>query len=430
MKKLGMLALAAVLVAMFTLPAWAIESEFGGYWRTRFYQQRNFSGNDADDAKDWAGIDTRTRLYYTAIFNENLRFENKFEFNTTWGDTNGGDIGTDGTGNFRIKNSYINANTGPVNWKIGLQGGRYARGFLFDDDFAGLTVAYKGGMFDIPFFWIHAYEGDDLTTSDDDQNDKDVDYYGIAPKFTIMDKFNLNPYFMYVYSKDASGWSELAKDTDLQGNIDDFKAWYLGIDADATLGPVNTWLTFIYQGGDVGSKDSQGNLDFGGWLGALGGSFDIGIFDIHGQGFYATGDDNSNDNDFDAFFVPKGQSYYWSEIMGYGIFDNQVSNNAPADQISNVWAVNLGTSVKPLPKMKVRLDGWYASLVEDIVVNDAGDLESDLGFELDLVVTYEVVQNLNLDLVGAYLWAGDATTADSPDDANPWELGARLSLAF
>ena len=426
MKKLGMLALAAVLVAMFTIPAWAIESEFGGYWRTRFYQERNFTGEDQTEAQDFTGVDTRTRLYYTAIFNENLKFVNKFEFNTTWGDTNGGDIGADGTGHIRVKNSYIDANTGPVNWKVGIQGTVMARGFLFDDDFSGINVAYKGGMFEIPVVWIHAYEGD--LAMGEDQNDKDADYYGIFPKFTIADMLKLNPYFLYIYSKDASGWSNLAIDPALQGDIDDYKAWYLGIDADADFGPGSAWLTFIYQGGDVGFKSTDGSLDFGGWLAALGGSFDVGMFDIHGQGFYATGDKDKNDTDLEAFLIPAGQSYYWSEIMGLGIFDNQASNNAPGDKISNVWAANLGASVKPMDKLKVTLDVWYASLVEDIAT-PKGD-EDVLGTEVDLVVTYEVVQNLNLDLVGAYLFAGDATTMNSDDDANPWELGARLSLAF
>ena len=436
MKKLGMLALAAVLVAMFTVPAWAIESEFGGYWRTRFYQQRNYSGDDQTNVDDFTGVDTRTRLYYTAIFNENLKFENRFEFNVTWGDNNGGDIGADGTAIFRIKHSYINANTGPVNWKVGIQGWQMARGFLFDDDASGIAANYKGETFEIPLYWIHAFEGDSTIT---DENDQDADYYGLFPKFSIGDMFKINPYFLYIYSSDASGWDRLVRpDASLPGNIDSYKSWYLGLDADADFGPASAWMTFIYNGGSIDRVVGQ-SLDNGGWLGALGGAFDLGMFDIHGQGFYATGDDDPRDDNQDAFFVPQGQSYYWSEIMGYGIFDNQASNNSPADQISNIWAVNLGATVKPMDKLKVRFDAWYAALVEDVYVRNGDtsrfdlpgyNAESSLGTELDLVVTYEVVENLNLDLVGAYLFAGKATTADSPDDANPWELGARLSLSF
>jgi len=432
MKKLGMLALAAVLVAMFTIPAWAIESEFGGYWRTRFYTNQNFTGEDETEALDFTGVDTRTRLYYTAIFHENLKFVNKFEFNTTWGDTNGGDIGADGTGNFRIKNSYIDANTGPVNWKVGIHGGTLARGFLFTDDFSGMTITYKGERFEIPFMWIRAFEGG----YGKDANDLDADYYAIAPRFTIADMVNLNPYFLYFYSNDISGWNPFAHGYNLKlGDIgaEDTDLWYLGLDGDMDLGMASIWFTGIYQGGTLEVPGAE-DIDVKAWLAALGGSANIGMFDIHGQGFYASGDDDLNDNDAEAFFVPSqnygtGQSYYWAEIMGLGIFDNQASNNSPLDKISNVWAVNLGASVKPMDKLKVALDVWYAELAEDVVTL-TGDEESSLGTEVDLVLTYEVVQNLNLDLVGAYLFAGDATTMNADNDANPWEVGAQLSLSF
>lgn len=428
MKKLGMLALAAVLVAMFTVPAWAIESEFGGYWRTRFYTNQNFTGEDETERKDFTGVDTRTRLYYTAVFHENLKFVNKFEWDAIWGTGPLGDIGADGK-EFEIKNSYIDANTGPVNWKIGIQGGRLARSFLFDDDFSGMQIAYKGEMFEIPFMWIKAYEGTNLNgTNVKDGNDFDADYYAIMPKFTLGGKFDINPYFLYVYSKepsaflDYSGFLPAADTTDLN-------TWYAGVDADMNFDLFNLWVTAIYQGGDL-DFDTINSQDFSAWLAAIGGSFNLGMFDIHGQGFYASGDDDPTDSDWEQFTPPPGRSYYWSEIMGLGIFDFQASNNAPGDDISNVWAVNLGTSIKPMDKLKVALDLWYAELAEELVLN--GD--KDLGFEVDLVITYEIVQNLNLDLVGAYLFAGDATTISAEglgvDDADPWELGARLSLAF
>ena len=420
MKKLGMLALAAVLVAMFTVPAWAIESEFGGYWRTRMYTTGNLTGEDESEALDFTAVDTRTRLYYTAIFHENLKFVNKFEFDTVWGKGPLGDIGADGQV-FEIKNSYIDANTGPVNWKVGIQGGRLARGFLFDDDFSGLQVNYKGEMFEIPFMWVKAYEGTNYSGNAKDANDLDADYYAISPKFTVGGMFNLNPYFLYIYSKDASGWLG-------EADADKLDSWYLGMDADMDFEIASVWATFIYQGGSLDYVDADGD-DVSAWLAAAGASFDVGMFDIHTQGFYATGDDDPNDDDIDQFTPPQGRSYYWSEIMGYGIFDFQTSNNSPADGISNVWALNLGATVKPMDKLKVSLDVWYAALAEDIMTLN-GDKEDSLGTEVDLVITYEIVQNLNLDLVGAYLFAGDATTMNDPDDANPYEVGARLSLSF
>ena len=105
MKKLLTGLLAVGLVLALTLPAMAFDSEFGGFWRTRAYTQQNFTGNDAG-TKDLQQVDTRTRLFYTAIFSDDFKFVNKFEFNAAWGDTTGGNIGTDGTTIFRIKNSY------------------------------------------------------------------------------------------------------------------------------------------------------------------------------------------------------------------------------------------------------------------------------------------------------------------------------------
>jgi hypothetical protein len=119
MKKLLTGLLAVGLVLALTLPASAFDSEFGGYWRTRAYMQENFTGSETG-AQDVAQVDTRTRLYYTAVFSEDFKFVNKFEWNVTWGDTVGGDFGTDGMGIFRIKNSYANFNLGPVNFLIGL----------------------------------------------------------------------------------------------------------------------------------------------------------------------------------------------------------------------------------------------------------------------------------------------------------------------
>ena len=83
MKKLVVLALAALCVVAFSIPASALEAEFGGYFRTRYWMQENFYGFEDDEfkpeAQDISNFDQRTRLYLDAIFHENLKFVNKFE---------------------------------------------------------------------------------------------------------------------------------------------------------------------------------------------------------------------------------------------------------------------------------------------------------------------------------------------------------------
>ena len=408
MKKLLVFGLAVLLVAAFTVPAAAVDSEFGGYWRTRAFMQQNFTGESETEAGDLTRVDSRARLYYTAIFSDDFKFVNKFEFNTVFGDTEGGDIGADGN-TFVVKNSYANFNTGAYNWLVGIQPRVMARGFLFDDDFSGIVATYQGDDMSIPFIWMKAYEGGAAN------NDQDVDYYALNPKFNTSDTLMLNPYFLYINSTDASQWAT---------DNEDVGVYYLGLDVDKKFEGASLWFTGIYSGGEVESVSLGDTVTVTSYLAALGGDVDLGSAVVRCEFIYATGDDDPADDEAKDFYVPDGNSYYWAEIMGLGVFDNTASANAPGDAISNLMAAKVGASFSTSENMTVDADLWYASLMED---NAAGD--SDLGIEIDLKATYKLMEGLKLEMVAAYLMAGKATY-DGDDEANPIEVGARLSFSF
>lgn len=387
MKKIFVAALTVALTAAFALPASAFESEFGGYWRTRAYTQKNFTG---DDTASETQTDSRTRLYYTAKFNDNFKFVNKFEFDTVWGDNATGDVGSDGK-EFEIKNSYVDFTTGDMNFKVGTQGTVIARGFMFDDDFSGVVATYNAGKVSVPFMWMKIDE--ELV---DNQNERD--YYAVAPVFNLSETLTVNPYFLVDKTEGT-----------------DAEMYYLGADVDMKIADASVWATLILGSGDTVVANQK--LDTFGYLLAAGANAGM----LHTQFFIASGDDDSNDKDNDAFVNPAGRSYYWSEIMGYGIFDNKTSADSPEDGISNVIAINAGVTVKPMDKLTVSGDIWFAQLAEEV------NNEDQLGTELDVKATYAVMDNLNLDLVAAYLIAGDATGGG---DEDPYELGTRLSFSF
>jgi hypothetical protein len=393
MKKVLVAAMAVALAVAMCVPASAFENEFGGYWRTRAYTNQDFSGDD-NEGQDLQQVDTRTRLYYTAKFSDDFKFVNKFEFDAVWGDSSSyGDIGADGV-NVEIKNSYVDYNLGNLNVKIGTQAGYLSRGLVMDDDFSGAVITGNFGDISVPFYWIKINEGG----IGPDKNDDDRDAFVIAPVFKA-GAMEVNPFVMYVAQES----------TDLAG-------YNVGLNLDAALDNVSAWFTGIYQGGDVND-----DVSFKSYLVALGGGVNAGGLDIHGQMFYASGDDNDADDDHEAFAdLTGGQSYYWAEIMGYGVFDEQVSSNSCADKISDIMAFNIGASMSPVEKLTVGADIWYAMLAED----DAAG-EDYLGTELDLTASYKVIDNLTLDVVAAYLFAGDAT-----GEEDPMELGAQLSLSF
>jgi hypothetical protein len=447
MKKLSSILFAALLVAVFTLPAAAVEHEFGGYWRTRFFMNRDFSGSSdrtEDERLDRSEVDTRTRLYYTAILNDNLKLVNKFEMNANWGNGNDeeefentdgddvtvvtsseyGDIGTDGL-SVLVKNSYADATFGIVNTKVGAQGAAVARGFLFDADFAGVVLNFDIDAIKIPLYWIRMDEGG----VGKDANDGDADMYGISPSFGF-GGVSINPLLFWATTQDAGQSDEFSAFS----GVEKINLYFLGVNADVTFGPAKAWFTGIYEDGKAeAAATGADDLDVSAFLVALGGGANFGMFEAHGQVFYATGDDDDEDDDeITEFYVPNGQSYYWSEIMGLGTFDDQTSNGSPGDQIFDILAVGLGGSVSPMEKLTIGLDIWYAQRAEKQDPPEDSDDEKKLGTEVDFTVTYTLLEDLNLKVVAAYLFAGEGTdpTDDNDDTANPFELGAQISFGF
>lgn len=357
----------------------AVENQFGGYWRTRMFVQDEFN----QDGSYWR-MDNRTRLYYTAKFSDDFKFVNKFEFNSVWGDDNGGDIGADGD-TYRVKNSYIDANFGSTRLKLGIQGATIARGFILDDDFSGAMVTGNfGGVSVTPFYAA-------VSTEDGGGQDYDEHLFGALMSVKVSDAVALNPYFVYNTANDA------LVDGAVEGDIENY---YIGTDIDVKMAAASLWGTLIYNGYDIQDEDGDEFLVAAG--------ADAGI--AHGEAFYASED----------FVTAPGRSYYWSEILGLGVFDNQAPTGSPGDGITNVMAFNAGVTLKPMDKLKVDADVWYAMLAED----DAAG-EDELGLEFDGKVTYALMDNLDAEFILAYLVAGDAV-----GDDDVFEGGVRVSLKF
>ena len=235
----------------------------------------------------------------------------------------------------------------------------------------------------------------------------DVHFVAASPTFQL-DKFALTPNVAY-----------------LRATSDfDYDMTWLGLDVDATFDSFSAWGSFIFNTGDRINSTNRNKKNQDGYL--VAGGADVGIF--HGQAFYASGEkDKTGTKDSDAFIGAPGQSYYWSEIMGLGIFDNTASAGSPGAQITNIIAANVGVTLKPMDKLKLDFDVWWASLDKD---NQNGD--KDLGIEFDAKATYALMDDLNAEFVFAYLLADDATVLapETSNNKDAVEVGARLSLKF
>ena len=434
MKKLLVFGLATLLVIAFCVPASALENVFGGYWRVRGYKMKNFSGSDIGNDDDATQTTTRTRLYYTAVLNDNLSFVNKFEMDAVFGEQGGyGDFGADGI-NVEVKNSYADFNTGPLEWKLGVFGSAIGRSLVFDNDHSGAEVVYRGGSdrWWLRGRWLKAYEAGAGNT-----NKKDYDAAALETSFSIGEAGSIRPFGVYSWSRRFVGGDDI---TGVSGQFprgNDANIYWLGLDADFTLGSVALYGSAVYSGGTVDGDTFQtgagrvttNDLDVKGYVVLLGADIPLGPATLHTQGFYASGDASDptlGNGDLNGY-VGLSDSYYWAEIMGFGTLDDvAVSAGSPGDKLNNIWALNLGATIKPFDKLSIRGDLWYAEKPKDDPITD----EKKLGIEGDLHINYELVENLNLELIGAYLWADDATSIDGKNDDDPYEIGFQTSLSF
>lgn len=360
--------------------AQAVENQFGGYWRTRMFVQDEFKADSGSQFR----ADNRTRLYYTAKFSDDFKFVNKFEFNSIWGDNNGGDIGSDGD-TWKVKNSYADFNLANWNFKMGIAATVLARGFMFDDDFSGVMATGNFGNVSVTPLWIRVNE------EDFGSNDNERDMFGVLAGIKVSDALKVTPYFVADMNSGSESWDN----------------YYVGADVDMKMDAASVWGTFVYNTYEI---DKPAESDGDAFL--VAGGVKAGM--VRGQAFYASGGD-------DAFINPAGASYYWAEIMGMGVFDNQNPAGTPGNKISNVAAFGGGVTVKPADKVKLDFDVWYAFLDEE----DANG-EDELGLEFDGKLTYALMDNLNFEAILAYLVAGDATNGG--EDA--FEGGVRVSLSF
>lgn len=446
MKRFIICALAVASLVAFVAPAFALHTDYGGYFRARAWTQEGFTGDGDDESLDFQATDIRGRIWAKFQISEEISWLNRIEINALFGDEdNGGGIGTDGTDNLRWKHSFVDWTPnlqGDFNLgvRVGLQGfagvgfplGQYeiypyqprysnlvGRGFIFDDDYAGIYVNLEYGNIKIPFVWMKAYEGAVLAGDDDDLEDYDVDYYMVAPFFNVNEQLTINPYAWFITSNDASNWDAAT------GN-EAIDVFLVGADLDYRFGAHSLWLTGVYEFGEAENRLTGEDMDVKAFLVAGGAELDMGRFGIHGEAFYASGDDDASDDDVEAFGIPQGQSYYWSEIMGLGYFDYNTVSGSPGDVITNLWAVNIGADYDVNDKLNLRADLWYAERAEtNEFIEDA-----ELGTEINLMATYALTENVDLSAVGAYLFAGDGVNMDADDDVDPWEVGLRLDFRF
>ncbi len=480
MKRILIVLIALVAVFALVLPASAADFKFGGMFWTKFYSTNNIrDGSDGTKIYDPEtnevinvplddnvnGFYTRMRMYFTAIASENLKAVSKVEVDSIWGDGRIGSVSVDGgsdgradAGNpsansgWEIKNAYIDFNIPDtaLNFKAGLVGAKLGKsGIVFADDTPAIIAGYTYDPMSFTLMYSRLNDnatgiGEANTAATANNAADDWDLWGFDFTYS-QEAWSANLDIGYIRSGSVAGADPSHKSFDL---------WIIGLDGDYKADVWSAYLTFAINFGtnettyslDPDGVARPGEEDFKGWMVTAGGDFNLSdMITLGGDFYWATGDDNPNDDDNDTFTTPGiigRPSYYMDDIVFPGWFDDESStvatfpgggaflNNATSTgmtrsnagyTMTNIWAIGLHADIKPLEQTLIQPGVAYMQFVEDVYsqlddLTDPLKKDSDLGFSAYVRLNQGITDGLVLKATFGYLFAGDAYSVVSDED--------------
>jgi len=494
MRRFLVVSMVCVMALAIAAPTFALEVKFGGLWRTRLISQHDFVNATAGETRDNTDqfssvpymkhanrIDQRLRIYMDFISSENLKVVTRFETNASWGaagrtnpdrvvtSSGSGNIGAD-SGALVVKNAYVDFKIPqtPLQAKIGVQGLDLLDGWLVNDDFSAATLTADLKPFNVMLGYIAGYNQDDMTETENIDDLLAVVSYKEGPfSASLMGLWqdahdnggSVFPMMMSTPYRVIDTVGGTVKDP--LGNtwlVENNQLFNLGLNLRYKIDYLSAYFNFIKNFGSVklgDRRDQMESFDYTGWMLDGGINYFCGPWSFNLGGFYTTGQKYTNlvndegeitfdkGTDLDWFtYAMAGPSKVFSEIVGGGLFDNYIPNGGfwmGYPNPTNIWTVNAGAAWQALPKTKLALAWYYFGTSEKVPsrINPNGTVDFDnyLGNEINLNITQNIVDKLNLDLVGAYMFTGDAyrlKNANSPHDHSDsvYELGARLQWTW
>ncbi len=443
MRKLWVLGFALFLVAAFTLPASAIEHKFGGFTESMYayYKNMDFSKNGIN--QDYDAIRSRTRLNYTAVLTDKVRFVNEFEIDFVWGQQqnygtiwgSAGDLGTDGLA-FEVRYTHMDFDVADFNFKIGAQRFVVHRGLIIGDDAAGAKVSYIGAKGLTPSLWYWRLNDGDNASPGFTNRGSDMDHVQAMVDMKFGD-LQLIPSVGYLFGN-AGRYNTTTGGSQFAG-AGPLKIYFAGLDANWKMGGLGVELTGIYEGGKMDDAADLKIEAFALWGKA---SYKLGDLGIWGAALYTTGDEYTRDTNnianvnrkYKGFWYPEqhgtGAAFVTSEMLSEGDEWSKVPNatKTGGKGPENRMEFGAGVNYQATKAINLSLSFWNLNLSKASLITTAGD--KDIGNEIDLKAVINLTKHVDLRLIGAYLFIGDAFKPAVNDADYALELSAGFILKY
>ncbi|HEX9192069.1 MAG TPA: porin [Candidatus Deferrimicrobiaceae bacterium] len=495
MRKGFLMGLAVALVAVLAAPAVA-GTDINGFYRAKGYVT-NFDFPSAptitNDMTTGGYVEQRLRMRFS-FGEENVKAIAFFEIDLgSWGDVAGsansttpatgasrnagGALGADRI-NLETKNVYVwfKVPNTSLDFSVGLQNQTDSiQGLLYGyADMAGIFATGKFEPVSWKLGWAKWYENnvqnwDDMTLY--------MAYVNFAPSKTA--KVGIGAYVIQDDTGKTTSVTQLPYQTTfainpaLNGNIStsppnnsvatNTKLIYtFPIDFAVGVGPGSLSGFALYQFGTVeftGAASSRPDIDISAFAADLRFDMNLGPGKFFLEGLVLGGGDNSG-NDYQAMVTasdlnasPGGNSYF--ARMDYTILMANIddmnqntcligcagavgNNQSPGNGGRGLWTVGLGYSMKVQEKTTFKVGGGYLAAVKKLQT-DRGDSDTDMGWEVNANVNYNIMKGLDFGLYGAWAMLGDfykgggptgTVTSSNNDPDDLYTMYMRLNYAF
>jgi hypothetical protein len=366
-------------------------------------------------------------------------------------DSKGGDYSGDGV-NIETRWAYTDFMLGNGRMKIGLQPWT-VNSFVWKETAAGITYGASAGSVDYEVGWARGKEH--FNTTKNDHFIEDADALMARVNFGIGEGSKAGVFLLYQTANPSASTPAAISSNDYYmynfGDVD-MNIYTLGVDGKfQTSGPLFLNWDVMYQTGKI--ENATFTDSFSGTTSGAFHDFDLNAYFAHVDvgvklgkvtltytGWYASGDDKADDDNFDAFLatdIDRSESIIFME-GGY-VNDNYYTDRSYlADK--GLFLNRVGVDFQATDKTKVGAALLYLQTAEDIKYTDTNGVarsSSDLGFELDGYVSYQMYKNLELALNAGYLLSGDAMDVfepaaekDGSSDENIFRSTARVLYKF
>jgi hypothetical protein len=473
MKKLGFV-IGLVMLLAFALEATGAQFEFHGDMNNRFmiytdradWLRNEQQGEIGDKTVDATYGELKYRFWFEAADDDgDVKGVYAIEIGgVRWGregtgKSQGGSYSGDGA-NVETRWAYLDFQTPGVDsklrWRMGLQPWT-VNSFLWQETATGLNLyGMPTDLIDFQLAWIRSV--DKLSTDQSNRNMEDVDNILGRANFNVNPDLKIGIFGLYTWGDndpatpaDFAGvtprsyeYKAFASDTD--------SSWYsIGIDGSWSPGNFFVNWDLIYQGGkidDVSFTDtefsglsSSGDFDISAWLGHADVGYKFGKPKLTYSFWYASGDDDAGDNDFDGFLSVDVDRTDSLAIFEGGYADDASYFSERPYMLDKGFIMNkLALDYQWTEKLTVGTAAMYMMTAEDIeYTNATGGSESNdaIGLEINGYIKYMLFKNVELALNAGYLFSGDAMDAfetgsdrDGDADENIFTSTARVRYKF